>query len=175
MVFFRPESNKVDRRIEQSPDRSPVASKPLSYGSSPGRLTPRNTLSVTLVSSYVELYLDENSQPGNVTSKKVRILFSVYKLINVSGSKMCILYTHHGGILGDRGCGAGCHCSSSVGSVSLIWCPWIQTSLYSLLQGHKRTLLGRLDCCSRCGTMEFTQTDRSSNSLVGGSSASTVG
>ena len=91
------------------------------------------------------------------------------------GSTMCILYTHHGGVLGDRGCGAGCHCSPSSGSVSVIWCPWIQTSLYSLLQGHKRTLLGRLDCCSRCGTMEFTQTDRSSNSLVGGSSASTVG
>lgn len=70
MVFFRPESNKVDRRIEQSPDRSPVASKPISYGSSSGRLTPRNTLSVTLVSSYVELYPDENSQPGNATSKK---------------------------------------------------------------------------------------------------------
>ena len=69
---------------------------------------------------------------------------------------MCILYTHHGGILGDRGCGAGCHCSSSAGSVSVIWCPWIQTSLYSLLQGHKRTLLGRLDCCGRRGTLEFT-------------------
>ena len=67
MVFLRPESNKVVSclRIEQSPDWSPVASKPLSYGSSPGRLTRRNTLSVTLVRSYVELYPNETlEKPG---------------------------------------------------------------------------------------------------------------
>ena len=90
------------------------------------------------------------------------------------GSKMCILYTHHGGVLGHRGCGAGCYCPPSVGSVSVIWCPWIQTSLYSLLQGRKRALHGRLDCCGRRGTVEFTQTNCSSSSVDGWSSASKV-
>ena len=87
---------------------------------------------------------------------------------------MCILYTHHGGVLGHRGCGAGYYCPPSVGSVSVIWCPWIQTSLYSLLQGHKRALHGRLDCCGRRGTVEFTQTNCSSSSVDGWSSASKV-
>ena len=87
---------------------------------------------------------------------------------------MCLLHSHYGGVLGDRSCGAGCHRSPSIGSFPLVWCPGFQTSLNSVLQGHKRALHGRLDRGSRCGTVEFTQTNRSSGSLIGGSSTSKV-
>lgn len=90
------------------------------------------------------------------------------------GSQMCLLYSDHGSVLGDRGCGIGGYRPSALGPLSIIWCPGFKTSLHTLLQGYKRSIYGRPDCSGRCGTVEFTQTYCPSGAFIGWVTASQV-
>ena len=43
--------------------------------------------------------------------------------IILPGGPLCVLYSDHGGVLGDRGCGVSRHSSSAIGSLPLVWGP----------------------------------------------------